>query len=137
MPASLPKELRERIVKAHIEDGLSQQEIAELFKVGKTSVRRFLARHRAQESLDPRVPSGAPPKLGAEELEWIKARITENPYQSTYDLAEAYNEHFVENQVHRSTILRALKSLNLTHKKKRTWHHNETVLMSLKPGNGS
>lgn len=137
MPASLPKEMRERIVKAHVEDGLSEQEVAELFKVGRSSVRRFLARHRSDESLDPRVPRGATPKLGTEELEWIKARITDNPYQSTYDLADAYNEHFVENQVHRSTILRALKSLNLTHKKKRTWHPNETVLTSLKQESGS
>lgn len=120
MPASLPLELRKRIVSAHLDQGLSEKEVAEIFGVARSSVRRYLAKHRQQESLEPRRARGADPKLGAEEIEWIKSQVEKNTFQSSYDLAEAYNKHFSQNQVHRSTVLRAMKKLEISYKKKPT-----------------
>lgn len=120
MPAGLPIELRTRIVRAHVDQGLSMQEIAELFGVGRTTVRRYLAKNARGESLEPRVAPGARPKLGTKEFAWLKKSIEKNPYVTSYELATLYNRRFRKNQVHRSTVLRAMHQLGFTHKKRPT-----------------
>ena len=113
-----PLELRERIVRAHVELKMGQQEIAELFGVGRSSVRRYLAKHAAGESLAPGIPPGAPTKLGDKELAWLRKQLTADPYLTSYELSARYNRRFRSNQVHRSTILRAIAALGFTHKKR-------------------
>ena len=118
MPAGLPLELRTRIVDAHLDQGLSFEEIADLFGVGLSTVRRYVLKHSRGESLVPRTSPGAQPKLGEKELAWLKERIDEDPHLSSYDLAAKYNRRFKKNRVHRSTILRAIHRLGFTHKKR-------------------
>lgn len=118
MPAGLPIELRERIVRAHVEHGLSPEEVAELFGVGRTSVLRFIAKHRRGEPLEPGRAPGGTPKLGDTELTWLRGRLEEDPYLTSYELTAKYNRAFPKNRVHRSTILRAMHTLGFTHKKR-------------------
>ena len=118
MPAGLPIELRRRIVSAHVDQGLSKEEIAELFGVGRTTVNRYLEKAARGESLEPRFAPGPRSKLGAKELAWLKKSIAKNPYVTSYELAALYNRRFKKNQVHRSTILRAMHQLGFTHKKR-------------------
>lgn len=118
MSSGYPLELRERIVRAHVEFEMGPQEIAELFGVGRTSVRRYLAKIAAGESLTPGRPPGARPKLGSKEFAWLRERLVEDPYLTSYELAAGYNKRFRANRVHRSTILRAMHSLGFTHKKR-------------------
>lgn len=120
MPAGLPIELRTRIVNAHVEQGLSRQEIAEVFGVAPTTVGRYLKKLAHGESLEPRTSPGAQPKLGTKELAWLKRNVAKNPYVTSYELAVLYNRRFKKNQVHRSTILRAMHQLGFTHKKRPT-----------------
>ena len=47
MSSAHPVELQERIVRAHVDLDLGPQEIAELFGVARTSVRRYLAKYAA------------------------------------------------------------------------------------------
>lgn len=112
-------ELRERIVRAHVEQGMEVEEIAEVFNVSVTSVRRFVAKDAAGLSLAPGTAPGVEPKLGDDEHEWLRGELEVNPYLTSYELCERYNREFRCNQVHRSTILRAIHSLGFTHKKKR------------------
>ena len=119
MPASLPIELRERIVGAHVEQGMSAAEISRVFQVGYTSVRRYLAKHELGASLAPQFPPGKTPKLGPRELAWVKAELSANPYLTSYELSTRYNRAHRSNGVHRSTILRAMHKLGFTHKKRR------------------
>lgn len=118
MSSGHPVELRERIVRAHVELGLGHQEVAELFGVARTSVRRYLAKYSAGESLIPGSPPGAQRKLGDKELTWLRQKLAANPYVTSYELAALYNRQFRTNRVHRSTILRAIHALGFTHKKR-------------------
>lgn len=119
MPASIPIELRERIVRAHVERGMGLREIADLFDVGYTSVWRYLAKHANGEPLEPGRPPGAQPKLTKLQRSWLKKQLESDPYLTSYELSARYNRHFRSNRVHRSTILRAMHALGFTHKKKR------------------
>lgn len=115
----LPIELRERIVAAHVEQDLEILEIADLFAVSHSSVRRYVAAAAKGESLVPKSPPGLEPKLGKKELDWLLADIKTNPFTTSYELTTRYNRRFRSNQVHRSTILRAMHRLGFTHKKRR------------------
>ena len=115
----MPVELRERIVRAHIERGMSVSEIAVVFQVGLTSVKRYVHRAATGLSLHPRLPPGARPKLTHEDLAWLKTQIETNPYITSYELCALYNRAHRRNRVHRSTVLRAMHKLGFTHKKRR------------------
>ena len=116
--SSLPIELRERIVQAHVDRGLSQTQVAELFQVGRTTVRRYLQKVEAGESLEPGRPPGPTPKLTPKHFTWLKSCLQEDPYLTSYELAAKYNRRFKSNPVHRSTILRAMHKLGYTYKKR-------------------
>lgn len=124
MPAALPVELRQRIVQAHAHREMTAFEIAAVFQVGLTSVKRFVAKAARGISLQPRSPPGAKPKLSDEELAWLNRQVDTNPYLTSYELCGLYNRAHPRNRVHRSTILRAMHKLGLTHKKRRYWLHN-------------
>ena len=115
----LPIELRVRIVAAHVEQGLAILEIAELFGVSHSSVRRYVAAEANGDSLVPKSPPGLERKLGKRELDWLLVDIKANPFTTSYELTTRYNRRFRSNQVHRSTILRAMHQLGFTHKKRR------------------
>lgn len=114
-----PIELRERIVAAHVDQGLSISEVAELFAVSYASVRRYVKKASRGESLEPSSPPGAAEKLGRKEREWLRRALEANPFTTSYELAARYNRSFPSNQVHRSSILRAMHRLGFTHKKRR------------------
>ena len=118
MPASLPIELRRRIVGAHVDQCMSPAEISRVFQVGYTSVRRYLKAHAEGSSLEPRRPPGKAPKLGLDELAWIEAEMASDPYLTSYELSARHHRSFRSNKVHRSTILRAMHKVGLTHKKR-------------------
>ena len=118
MPASLPIQLRERIVGAHIEQGMNAAEISRVFQVSYTSVRRYLAANESGASLEPRLPPGKEPKLGRDELSWVKSEMASDPYLTSYELSTRYNRVHRSNQVHRSTILRAMHKVGLSFKKR-------------------
>ena len=114
----LPVELRERIISAHVDQGLEILEVAELFGVSHSSVRRYVAKAANNESLVPDIPPGAPPKLDKKAFSWLLKDIKANPFTTSYELTVRYNRHFRNNKVHRSTILRAMHQLGFTHKKR-------------------
>lgn len=117
MPAGLPIELRQRVVDAVEGQQLTWKQIATIFNVSEATIHRLMLKRRAGESLEPKKSPGASAKLGDTELSWIRRELESNPYVTSYELAANYNRRFRHNQVHRSTILRAMHALGFTHKK--------------------
>lgn len=114
----LPVELRERVINAHLQQGMAVIEIADVFQVSVTSVRRFIKLAKAGRSLIAETPPGGQKKLGASEHKWLLTEIQRSPFTTSYELTAKYNQKFRKNQVHRSTILRAMHKLGFTHKKR-------------------
>lgn len=90
MPSGLPIELRQRIVVAHIDQAMEPVEIAEVFQVSISSVRRYLALAAKGESLAPRSAPGGTPKLRRAELDWLRADLEVNPLTTSYELTSRY-----------------------------------------------
>ena len=137
MPKALPIELRERVVRAFVDQGMNVLEIVDLFGVSQSSVKRWVAKYENGESLEPGRAPGAERKLDETDEAWLRGELTSNPYATTYELTAKFNREFSSNSVHRSTILRTLKRLGFTVKKRPRTLHNENARMSKKHGRSS
>lgn len=112
-----PKELRARVVAAVEQGEFSIPEIASLFSVGKTFIKKMLRLHRAGESLVPRCGAREQPLLKEKELAVLKQAIGEQPDATLPELAQVLAEKR-QIVVSPSTICRAAQKLELPRKKK-------------------
>jgi transposase len=112
-----PRELRERVVAA-VEQGIyTIIEIANIFGVGPTFVKKMLRLHRAGESLEPRHGGGATPLLQEKELAFLRKEIEQNSDATLEELQNALAKKLhVEASL--PTICRALQEIGLPRKKK-------------------
>jgi transposase len=117
--AVLSQDIKERIVRSVMDDGLSQAETAQRLSVAESTVSRTMRAYRERGTVAPlEYVHGPSPKLGDEHLEWLRTRVAESPFLSTYELTPLFNEAFPEVAVHRSSILRALHGLGMSVKKR-------------------
>jgi len=116
-----PKELRIRVVAAVEQGDLPLAEIATLFGVGMTFVKKMLRLHRAGEDLTPRHGGGPEPKLQEPERALLHAEIEKQPDATLAELQTVLAEHG-SRRVSVSTICRALIQLKLPRKKKSLLH---------------
>lgn len=117
--AVLSQDIKERIVRSVMDDGLSQAETAQRLSVAESTVSRTMRAYRERGTVAPlEYVHGPSPKLGEEHLEWLRTRVAESPFLSTYELTPLFNEAFPDVTVHRSSILRALHSLGMSVKKR-------------------
>jgi len=115
-----PTELRSRVVAAVAQDELTIAEIARVFSVGLTFVKKMLRLHRAGEDLTPRHGGGPIPLLQEAERELLRAAVAK---QSDVTLAEL--QALLEAQgtpASVPTLCRALQELGLPRKKKPQRH---------------
>jgi transposase len=112
-----PKELRERVVAAVEQGEHTIAEIANLFGVGATFVKKMLRLHRAGDDLEPRHGGGPEPLLRAKELALLRQEVKKRPDATLDELQKALAD---KAQVTASlpTICRALQQLDLPRKKK-------------------
>jgi transposase len=115
--APYPKELRVRVVAAVEEGPFSIPEIARLFKVGITFVKKMLKLHRAGESLDPRHGGGPVPLLQAPEAAVLRQEIRTSPDATLEELQRILADK-CQTMASLSTISRGLQVLDLPRKKK-------------------
>jgi transposase len=115
--APYPKELRVRVVAAVEEGRFSIPEIARLFKVGVTFVKKMLKLHRAGESLDPRHGGGPVPLLQTQETAVLRQEIRVRPDATLEELQQVLVNQ-CQIRASRSTISRGLQALDLPRKKK-------------------
>lgn len=112
-----PKELRTRVVAAVEHGAMTLGEVAEVFHVGKTFIKKMLRLHRAGEDLAPRQGGGSAPKLTASDRAWLRETVAEQPDVTVAECQTLLAEQG-SGRVSVSTICRALQHLQLPRKKK-------------------
>jgi len=115
--APYPRELRVRVVAAVEEGGLSIPEVARIFQVGLTFIKKMLKLHRAGESLEPRHGGGPVPVLQEEETTLLRQEIRVRPDATLEELQQVLADQ-CHARASLATISRRLQALNLPRKKK-------------------
>lgn len=111
-----PQELRVRVVAAVEQGEHSIPEIASLFSVGVTFVKKMLRLHRAGDDLAPRQGGGPKPALKEPEHQVLRAHIAAQPDASLAELQQVLVAQRAV-CVSPATICRALQALHLPRKK--------------------
>lgn len=109
-------DLRERIVKASVEEGQSNGEITRRFGVSRWSVRRYLNR-AAAGSLAPTPHRGRPRRLDRAGCELLRAQVEAQPDWSLEQHAAALTEK-AGVAIKKSSVGNYLKRLGIRHKKR-------------------
>ena len=104
---SYDKKYRERAVEYRLE-GHTLAETSKIFKVGTTTLKKWVKKHKETGDLSKKPLKRKARKLDSEAL---RAYIESNPDSYQYEIAE----HFGCDQ---STVCKALKRLKITHKKR-------------------
>ena len=112
-----PTELRTRVVAAVEQGDFPLAEIATLFGVGTTFVKKMLRLHRAGEDLAPRHGGGPEPKLQDKDRARLRAKVEKQPDATLAEL-QAVLAKQGSSRVRVPTICRALQQLELPRKKK-------------------
>jgi transposase len=115
--APYPTELRSRVVAAVEQGEMTIGEVARVFKVGVTFVKKRLRLARAGEDLAPRQGGGSVPQLTTSECELLRDTVARNPDVTLAECQTVLKEHG-RRQVSVPTICRALQRLELPRKKK-------------------
>ena len=115
--APYPKELRVRVVAAVEEGRFAIPEIARLFQVGVTFIKKMLKLHRAGEPLDPRHGGGPVPILQEPETTRLRQEIQARPDATLAELQQVLADT-CQARVSLATISRRLQVLHLPRKKK-------------------
>jgi transposase len=115
--APYPKELRTRVVAAVEQGEMTIGEVARVFSVGVTFVKKMLRRHRAGADLAPRYGGGAAPKLTDTDRTVLRDTVVLYP-DATLAECQAVLRAQGNRRVSVSTICRALQQLELPRKKK-------------------
>lgn len=124
MPIAYPLALRERVVKAVREDGLTYAEAAKRFMIGEASVSRYMRRAR-QDELAPseHTHRGKLPQIRGEVMEQLIALMRERPEDTLLEL----NDRFAERtgiEVSVATLGRAVMRSGFTRKKRPSKQQN-------------
>jgi len=114
--APYPKELRVRVVAAVEEGRFSIPEIARLFQVGVTFIKKRLTWHRTGEPLDPRHGGGPVPRLQEPETTRLRQELQAHPAATVAELQQVLADT-CQVTVSLATISRHLQGLHLPRKK--------------------
>jgi transposase len=132
--APYPKELRVRVVAAVEEGRFAIPEIARLFQVGVTCMKKMLKVHRAGDPLDPRHGGGPTPRLQEQETTLLRQEIQARPDATLAELQKVLADT-CQARVSLSTISRRLQVLHLPRKKKASSPVNVTKRLVRSSGN--
>jgi transposase len=112
-----PTELRTRVVAAVEQGDMTIGEVAEVFSVGRTFVKKMLRLQRAGEDLAPRQGGGSAPKLTDTDRAVLREAVAEQPDVTLAECQAILAAHG-SGRVSVPTICRALQQLQLPRKKK-------------------
>ena len=133
MTRSVPKEEREKIVRAY-RNGLGTiRELAKIFSISARAIDNYLKLDREIGDLTPNTQPGRPPILTDENLRIIKRLVKANPDGTLDDYrVEFYNKTGINVTI--VTIHNACKELNLRRKKRVISLRSKKGKMYLKDG---
>jgi transposase len=117
MPFSYPVEMREKAVKAYLEGKGTQEEIADIFGISVSTLRRYLILFDSDGNVAPKPHPGRSPTLDEEDLAWIKRQIEAKPDLELKQLCALLSRQSGK-VVSIPTMCRALQQLDLRRKKK-------------------
>ena len=117
------QELRERIVAA-VDRGVPREEVAEVFGVGLSTIKRYLKHRRETGSVAAKPIPGRPPKKLGPLREGLSQQLAAVPDATLEQRCQLWEQSHGE-RVSPSTMCRTIKRLDWT-RKKRPW----------KPANG-
>ena len=109
------EDLRKKIVEAVERRGMKKSEVARLFGVSLSSVKRYVSKFRQGRSLSPGKAPGKRPKVDQRAKRLLKADLKERPFAKLHHRCE-YLEAVAGLNVSRSTVCRALKRMGFTRK---------------------
>ena len=104
-------DLRERVL-ADCDDGMTTAEVAEVYRVSASWVRRLKQRRRETGEVAPRVARPGPAALLAEQVERVREVVRATP-----DRTAAEYRQLLGTPAAVVTVWRTLRRLGLTHKK--------------------
>jgi transposase len=110
-------DLRERVLAA-LDRGMSRAAAVTTFAVSLATIKRWLARRRAGESLAPHHSSGRAHTIPAAELSALRARLEAMPDASLTAHMQWWNDAHPNRPVSHATIDRAIARLGWTRKKR-------------------
>src|SRR5262245_7661541 len=111
-------DLRTRVVEAMDRRVGTQQEVATLFGVSCTFIKKLLRQRRETGSLAPKPHGGGQvARLGAGQREQVRAYILQTRHDATVDEVHAYVVTTLRREASRATVGRVLQSLDLPRKK--------------------
>lgn len=134
MPRPYSQDLRERIVRACNEMGLTQVEAAEAFNVGEATVKRWLRRVRKTGTVKALPMGGTRKPLISDAQLPLVARLVEAEPDATLDELAARFEGEAGFRPSRATMGRAVRRAGFTRKKSRLSRRKPTAPGSLTPG---
>ena len=110
------KDLRKKIVEAVERRGMKKSEVARLFGVSLSSVKRYVRKFRQGRALSPCKAPGKRPKVDERAERLLEADLKERPFAKLHHRCE-YLEAVVGLRVSRSTVCRTLMRMGFTRKK--------------------
>jgi transposase len=112
------EDLRKCLIKAHEEGQESVRKLAQRFQVGKSFVGELIQRYQQTGSYAAKPHGkGEKPKIGEEDLNWLKAKVIEKNDSTLEELCRML-ESERDIAVSQPTMCRALQKIGLTRKKK-------------------
>lgn len=129
MAAALSVDLRERVVAACVEEGLTYEEAASQFGVGYATVNRWLRLQRETQQLAPKPLPGRTPRIDEFGQALVRKLVSERPDATIVELADAYAS-VVGARLAPCIMHRALVRLGLTRKKRQCTPPKESALTS-------
>lgn len=114
----ISKDLRQRVVEAHLAGKGTYTQLAELFGVGAASVSRWLRLHREKKgNLAPEPHAGGmPARVPRTEYSTLRKLVAEKPDRTVIDVRDEWQRRFGL-KLSRSAMQRALLNAGLTWKK--------------------
>jgi len=117
-------DLRSKIVAA-VEAGRSKTEVARVFGIGLSTVKRYLKQHQETGSLEPKRHPGPAPTIRAEQRVLLRAQLDAHPAAFLDEQCRLWEQQ-TGNRLSISTMSRAIKRLGYTRKKGRWVPPSET-----------
>jgi transposase len=111
-------DLRTRVVDAVDQQMGTQKEVASLFGVGCTFIKKLLRQRRESGTLTPKSPGGGHvPKLAGPQREVVRSDSVQEQNDATLEEVQAYVASKLGVEVSPATVSRVLQSLDLPRKK--------------------
>jgi transposase len=125
MARTVPKEIREKIVRAYEYGVGTIDEVAIIFEISSRTVAKYLHIHRQGKDLAPGCHTGRPPVLTEKNLAIVKSVISLNKDGTLQEYADEFKEK-TGIEVTYVTMHNACKKLNIRRKKRVSMRKNKS-----------